>query len=322
MTTATENLIQDQSGDLRDALPTGRHGAYTYQDARHVYGGDLRDAVDKGRLVGFGRGVLLDGRRAGDLRTRCAGGLLLAGPTSVIVGPTAAALFGCTAVGGFPIHLKVPYIRRVRSRQGLVVHQGHLQEHDIVLLDGLRVASLESAITDILCTSPRRNALACLDEALGSLSMAARSAFRTELVRRLAARTDRRGTRQAADVLALATGKPECPGQSGLLMTIVDGGFPIPICQYELDGPAGEPPCRLDFAWPSAKVGVEYDSDSPAGLRHRGWRVVRASRDDLRDPTALFIRLRAAFTAGLGMPTADPATTGDSVAAGERGWTR
>jgi hypothetical protein len=315
MITATENLIQDQSSDPRGALPSGMHGAYTYQDARHVYGGDLRDAVDKGRLVGFGRGVLLDGRRAGELRTRCAGALLLAGPDGVVVGPTAAALFGCTAVGGFPIHLKVPYLRRVRSRQGLVVHQGHLQEDDIVLLDGLRVASLESAITDILCTSPRRNALACLDEVLSPLSTAVRAAFRTEMVRRLAARPDRRGTRQAADVVALATGKPECPGQSGLLMTIVDGGFPIPICQYEVDGLAGRPPHRLDFAWPTAKVAVEYDSNGAAGVRQLGWRVVRASRDDLRDPTALFIRLRAAFTA-------IPAAASEPVTADERGWRR
>ena len=298
MITVTESP-RFTTGGIAASVPSGLHGAYTYQHARDMYGGDLRSAVDQGRLVGFGRGVLLDAHRARDRRTRGAGALLLAGPDSVITGPTAAALFGCTAAGGFPIHVLVPYDRRVRSRQGLVVHQGPLRDDDIVLLDGLRVLCLESAITDILCGSARRNALACADQALGPLPPEARNLFRAEVARRLARRRDQRGTKQAADLLALATGRPESPGQSGLLLTIVDGRFPVPVCQYELDGPPDEPRHVLDFAWPGARIAVEYtpEQDRRAELRRRGWRVIHAGPDDLRDPTGLFIRLRAAFTA-------------------------
>jgi hypothetical protein len=305
-------------------LPDGLHGAYTYQRARELFQGQLRHRVDRGELVGFGRGVLLDGERASDLRTRCAGALLLAGPSSVVVGPTAAALYGCTVPAGFPIHLKVPYLRRVRSRHGLVVHQGHLNEDDILLLDGMRVACLGWAMTDVLCTASRRSALACVDQALRALRPSARIALRTDIIRRLGARNDRRGTKQADDLLALATGKPEHPAESALLLTVVDGGFPIPASQHEVVTP-GRPPRRLGLAWPSARIGLEYDHDPDDGrpdethLGRAGWRVVHTDQQDLRDPTTLFVRLRAAFKANAATPD-QVAVAPIALPAGDRGW--
>ncbi|HWE92274.1 MAG TPA: hypothetical protein VG317_22605 [Pseudonocardiaceae bacterium] len=303
MITATESAHAD--------LPDGLHGAYTVQRARAMFHGQLRSRVDRGELVGFGRGVLLDGDRADELRTRCAGALLLAGPSSVVVGPTAAALYGCTVPGGFPVHLKVPYERRVRSRDGLIVHQGYLNEDDIQLYDGMRVACLEWAITDVLCSASRRGALACADQVLRSLRPSERIALRTDIIRRLGARNDQRGTKQAHQLLALATGKPEHPVESALLLTVVDGGFPIPTCQHEVVN-HGWPPRRLSLAWPSAKVGLVYGHDpnhdpadeqsDEADLRQFGWRIVHASWPDLRDPTALVIRLRAAFKANAATP--------------------
>jgi len=280
--------------DILDNTDTldGHHGAFTYALARERLGDHgLRTAVESGELVGYGRGVLLDARRVFDLRTRCAGALLLTG--GVLVGPTAAALHGCTAVGGYPIHVRIPYVQRIRSRMGILVHQGRLPPGDTMLLDHLRVLTPEAAITEVLCTAPGRAALACTDEMLRPLRPEDRAAFTGALEARLAARTDRRGTRRAAALLAMATGLPASPEESAFLLVLAEVGFPRPACQYEVAGQ------RLAFAWPELRVAMAYDGYGPPkkvdALRNRGWLVIRADAQDLADPTGLHGRLREAF---------------------------
>lgn len=288
--------------------PDGLHGAHIQRQARIALGAyGLRAAIEMGQLVGFGRGVVLEAGRVLDLRTRSAGALLLAGPSGVLVGPTAAVLHGCTATGGFPVHVLVPHSRRIRSRAGMVVHQGHVNEADVVQLDGLRVLRLEIVIADLLRTAPRRTALACADQALKPLSVDARTRFRAEIARILAVQADRRGTRRGRQLLDLATGLPESPAESAVLLVVVDSGFPLPVCQYAVDDIGGGTRYRLDFAWPELKIALEYDgyeahlgraaadAAREADLRRRGWLVVRAVASDLRDPTDLVIRLRDAF---------------------------
>ena len=293
--------------DILDSTPDdngldGRHGAYTYGLARERLGDvRLRTAIETGELVGFGRGVLLDARRVLDLRTRSAGALLLTGGTGVLVGPTAAALHGCSAIGGFPIHVRVPYDQRVRSRTGLVVHQGPTRQHDTIMMDGLRLLAVDHAIAEALCAAPRRTALACADEVLHAMRPDDRAGFVVAVAERLATRTDRRGTKRAGMLLALATGLPESPTQSAFLLVLTDAGFPRPVCQHEVGRH------RVDFAWPELRVALEYDGYQTEeidhvmatarnnDLRRQGWQVVRADAQDLADPTALCGRLRTAF---------------------------
>jgi hypothetical protein len=281
--------------DTLDGLD-GLHGAYTYGFAREALGEyRLRAAVETGDLVSFGRGVLLDARRVLDLRTRCAGALLLTGDTGVLVGPTAAALHGCCAIGGFPIHVRVPYAHRIRSRNGLVVHQGAAPD-DTTMVDGLKVLSLALAISEALCTAPRRTALACADEAMHPMRPDDRVDFRTSVAAHLATRSDRRGTRQAGMLLSLATGLPESPAQSALLLVLTDAGLPRPTCQHEVRAADGRPRHRLDFAWPALKIAVEYNETSqPTPLDNSGWLIVNADAQDLADPTSLCGHLRTAF---------------------------
>ena len=278
----------------------GMHGAYTYQYARAVVGDRvLRTAVESGELVGFGRGVLLDARRVFDLRTRCAGALLLTG--GVIVGPTATTLHGCTATCGFPVHVRVPYSQRNRSRGGLVVHQGGpVPDEDVTVIDGLRVLAADVAVAELLCTAPRRTALACTDEALHMLPPEDRAGFVRDVADRLATRIDRRGTKRATAVLALATGLPETPLQSALLLVLADAGLPEPECQYPIRGRSGQIRHRLDFAWPDERVALECDvtetDTREEELRARGWHVIRADAQDLAEPTNLCLTLRSALT--------------------------
>ena len=287
------------------SIPGGLHGAYTYQQARAALGDyGLRSAVDRGRLVGFGRGVLLAEGRQHDVRTRAAAATLLAGPDSVLVHSTAAVLHGYTAISGYTVHIRVPYRRRVRSRAGMIVHQGPIDESEIVYRDGLRVLRLAPLLAELLRAASRRGGLACADQILRRFPEPARAEFREEVAQLLAASPNQRGTRQAAELLGLATGLPESPGQSAALLTMVEAGLPRPRCQHPVYDGAGQLLHRLDFAWPEERIALEYDGDEgradndlirDADLRRRGWLVFRAQADDLHDPTALSIRLREVF---------------------------
>jgi hypothetical protein len=279
----------------------GRHGAMTYRHARARLGvGRLRSAVEAGRLIGFGRGVLLDADRVLDLRTRCAAALLWTGGLAVIVGPTAAALHGCTSVGGFPVHVRVPYAHRFRSRPGVVVHQGNTAAQDVIMMDGLRVLPLDLAVADVLCSSPRRAALACADQALRDMRPTDRTDFVAQVAERLADRTDRRGTKRALALLDKATGQPETPMQSALALMLADSGLRTASYQHEVRDRMGRVRARLDFAWPGWQVALECDETGEGVtpndfLRAQGWIVLRADEHDLSDPTSLLTRLRSAL---------------------------
>lgn len=141
------------------------------------------------------------GRRIHEPLTRAAAALLLAGPSAVLSGSTAVAMHGCSAAAGAPIHVTTPYDRQLRSRPGLVVHQGRIREPDVVELDGLRVYALDIALAELLCTGPRVTALACLEQALAELDSDGAEHVRGLLVERVNRRVDRRGTRRARAVL-------------------------------------------------------------------------------------------------------------------------
>jgi hypothetical protein len=282
-----------------------RHGAFSQAELRVALGPvGLRAAVESGRLIGFGRGVLLDARRVLDQRTRAAAGLLLAGPEAMLVGPTAAALQGAAVLTSHAVHVQVPYHRRTRTRPGLVVHQGRAGPAELRLVAGLRTQRLPAALAEVLCVAARRSALAAVDQALHPLRPPARRALRAEIATALAGRVDRRGTRRAAALLDLATGRPETPEQSALLLGLVDTGLPVPETAHQVAGTAH----RLTLAWPQAGLGViltgaedrhaaDRREHRMRDLARRGWLVVPATGDDVADPTALAIRLRTRLRA-------------------------
>jgi very-short-patch-repair endonuclease len=165
----------------------------------------------------------------------------------------------------------------------------------MTVLDGLRVLTVDLAITEVLCTAPRRAALACTDEILHAMRPDDRAPFVATVTECLNTRADRRGTRRAAALLALATGLPENPAQSACLLVLADAGFPSPKLQYGIGRR------RVDFAWPEQQVALEFDNSTTKephdadDLRHQGWRIVQADTQDLADPTMLCGRLRVAL---------------------------
>ncbi|MPZ82421.1 MAG: DUF559 domain-containing protein [Actinophytocola sp.] len=212
-------------------------------------------------------------------------------------------MFGCTAADAGEVHLLVGYDRPVRRAGGLVVHQGLFEEQDVVGLDGLRVHAFDCAIAELLCRASRRAALACADQAI----VLSEEGFRAEVLNRILTRRDPRGRRRGEILLLLATGLAESPAESWLLLGFFDDGLPIPRQQWPVMDLEGRERYRLDFAWDEARVAVEYDGHAAhvdraeadaarqADLERRGWIVLRADADDLREPARLHAEIREAL---------------------------
>jgi hypothetical protein len=290
-------------------LHGGLHGAYLQRDLIAKVGRyPVRAAVRSGSLVRLWHRVLVDARRATEVRTRAAAAFLLHGPRSAIAGPTAAWLHGCTAIEVADVHVIVPYGHHSRTRTGLVVHNGALPANEVIEICGLRVLEMARVATDLLCTARPRDAIAVADQMLAAQPAERREEFRARVGQRLMKRQDPRGTRRGAWLLDLATGRAESPPESWLRLEVVELGFPVPETNWSLLSPAGVEVYRLDLAWPDHRIALEYngyavhagreveDERRAMELRRRGWIVVTATSDDLADSRAVERELRAAFT--------------------------
>jgi hypothetical protein len=188
-----------------------------------------------------------------------------------------------------------------------MVHQGTFDIQDVLELDGLRVITLDFALAELLCTGARATALACIDQALAGLNPNNRAELMAEVDHRIQSRPDPRGCRRAAVLLGLATGLPESPAESRLLLTLFDANLPVPEPQFSVHDLDGRERYRLDFAWSEPMVGLEYDGHAAHvergeldaardnDLRRRGWIVVRASAADLRNPKRMIAEIMDAF---------------------------
>ncbi|MPY77441.1 MAG: DUF559 domain-containing protein [Actinophytocola sp.] len=291
-----------------DVLPEGLYGAHTRAGlAQHIGPRAMRTAVRTGRLKAYSRDVLIDPRRATEFRCRAAAALLAAGPNAALSSHSALVVRGITAADAAPIHLLLPYPCKRRRRTDVAVHHNHLIDYDTEHVAGLRTVMLPHALTEVLCRGSRRTAIACADQVLASVPHGERDALRTTIGERIRSRRDRRGTLQATELLDLARGDSESPAESWTLLGLVEGGLPIPEQQVSITDIDGNEIYRLDFAWPAFRVAVEYDGFTAhelravqdaardADLRRRGWTVIHATADDLRDSSRLITAVTEAM---------------------------
>ncbi|OLT44706.1 hypothetical protein BJF85_19730 [Saccharomonospora sp. CUA-673] len=289
-------------------LPRSVHGAYLRAELLEVLGrGGMRIVLDEGTLVSASRTVVVEADRATDFMTRVAAFQLTIGPSSVVAGESALRVYGCDAGSASPVHLLVPPECKARNRPGLLMQRGSYETQDVADVNGLRVLTPDAAVAEVLRRSPPRTALACADQAIRMLNESDRLAFRALVDARISTATSGRGRRQARRLYQLAHGLAESPAESAMLLTVVDGGFPIPGQQYSVTDLTGREVYRLDFAWPELLVALEYDGYAAhehrrerdaardEDLRRRGWIVVRARADDLVEPSRVLTQLTQAF---------------------------
>ncbi|WP_364748399.1 hypothetical protein [Arthrobacter sp. LAR12-1-1.1] len=184
-------------------------------------------------------------------------------------------------------------VRPSNERHGRDVrcHTRPFAEHDVAVVNGLRMTSLERTTADCAMLLGYRQALILTDHALRlGADPAALQTMANDL-------DGRRGIRTFRRVLASADPRSESRGETLARELILRCRIRPPEPQLEVSSRAGRH--RLDFAWKEEKVALEFDGKikyfdySPTAevifeerrrekaLTEEGWRFVRVEWKDL-----------------------------------------
>jgi hypothetical protein len=246
----------------------------------------FEEELKTGPLERIWQGVYCRGEPDDHLRLR---GLdLVCGSKVAVCLGTAASIHGFDIEEPRDLHVLSPPNSRLRSQDGLVVHRRECAP--LVVVDGRRATTPAWTAVEVARGLRRPRALATLDAALRS-----GTCKRADLWRAAVEQAGRRGIVAVRDLIPLADPRAESPMESEARLAMIDGGLPIPELQYEVVDGNGELR-RLDFAWRTQRVAVEYDgldwhSDPEAMKRDRrrqlalldiGWVVIAIIFDDVR----------------------------------------
>lgn len=193
-------------------------------------------------------------------------------------------------------------------------HHDPLPEEDVVVVQGIRVTTLERTIYDISRLGSLEAALVAFDAALRRVAwidatneydLAAAAAFRQGVQRRIAAHSGARGIRQARFVAEFADGRAQLPGETLTRLRMWQLCLPAPTLQHRVELGSGRY-ALLDLAladrqrWLEFDGAIKYtDADMLAGRsveavradqdarqaaveRTTGWRCDRATWQDVR----------------------------------------
>lgn len=238
MNAELERLFDKQQGVARSG-----------QILNHMTRRAFDQAVNTGVLERMWQGIYCLGEPDDVLRLR---GLDLSCGTEVAAClNTAAALYGFDTEQPADLHVLSPPGSRLRSTDGLVVHRRDGAPLTVVA-DRPATAPAWTAV-EVARSLRRPRALAHLDAALRTGTCS-----RAELWRAAVEQAGRRGIVAVRDLIPLADPRAESPMESEARLAMIDGGLPIPELQYEVIDGNGELR-RLDFAWPDARLAVEYE---------------------------------------------------------------
>ena len=258
------------------------------------------------RQLGYRRivqGVYADPGLEFDHRLRCTGVALLLPAGTAIGGHSAAAWHGAPFAGpADPVTVLRSADVRWSGPRGVRVHQTLLGPGDVDVIDDVPVSTALRAAWDVAALEPLGTAVAALDAMVGagSVSLAA-------LTSRLERATGEWGVTKVRRAFGLVDPRAESAPESKVRVALVLAGL-APVPQFHVQH-HGEFLAKVDFAWPEAKLIVEYegahhfeaeqivvDDQRYAVLVAAGWRVIRLSAPDLRDLDSVVQRVREALT--------------------------
>lgn len=208
-------------------------------------------------------------------------------PVAVCLG-TAAALYGFDTQETRALHILDPDGHHLRATTGLHVHRR--DDAPLTSIDGRPAVESDWTAIEVARDLPRPRALATLDAALRSGRCTTSGLWTAADLQK-----GRRGIVAVRGLIDMADGLAESPMESEARLVMIDGNLPQPVLQYEIVDRRGRL-WRLDFAWPDAKLAVEYDgfdwhSDPDALRRDRqkraaltelGWTLLSVVSDDIR----------------------------------------
>jgi hypothetical protein len=253
----------------------------------------LNEAVHNREVRRILRNVYVRNGVPDSLELRLAGAKLVISPHSVACDRTAAWLFDVDVLDYRELDILPPLEtfvlrgHRATRRPECKGGQRDLRACDICVMDGLLVTTPLRTCLDLGCKLSRRSALAAMDGFSRQHGIAP-----AEMYRSLPRYSGRRGVRQLRSLIPLVDARVESNGEAWTHLEIHDAGLPAPVPQYWVTV-GGEPVYRLDFAYPHARVAVEYDGrefhegdeaeradeERREWLRRRGWTVIVLTKD-------------------------------------------
>lgn len=138
---------------------------------------------------------------------------------------------------------------RVRAlNRSVARHEIPVPDADVVVVDGIPCTNLARTVADIIRTLPLEPALAAADAALRQVAWDAErrcyderadAGFREEVREHMERHRRARGVRQGRQVLELADGRAESPGESVSRLYLRDLGFRMLRLQVPVPAPSG-----------------------------------------------------------------------------------
>jgi hypothetical protein len=201
-----------------------------------------------------------------------------------------------------PVTVLLPEGSEWTGPRGVRVHRARIRPRDIVDMDGVPCATASRTAWDVCALEPVRTAVAALD------GMLRHGAVTSSGLQELARTGGRKwGAAKVRRAVSLADARSESPPESWLRVAFALAGLPPTVPQYQVIE-NGVFLGRVDFAWPDARLIVEYegahhfdglqirrDDARIARLIAAGWRVIRLSAPDLRNMDAVVERVAAAL---------------------------
>jgi hypothetical protein len=222
-------------------------------------------------------------------------------PDAVVSGRSAAVLWGLPeAERDDEVELTVPPGSTVSRVSGIRVRRRFLSPAQITRRGRIRVTTPEVTAIDLARTGSLESAVVLIDR------FVAEGVTDLVGVRSAAEEVTGKGCDQVRRAVALADGLAGSPQETRLRLLLHRSSLPPPVAQFVVRDGAGFV-ARVDFAWPDAKIAVEYEGawhgDSPqqvAADRRRlnrltaaGWTVIFVTAADLHRPEQLVARLAA-----------------------------
>ncbi|GAA2174541.1 hypothetical protein GCM10009846_20880 [Agrococcus versicolor] len=204
-----------------------------------------------------------------------------------------------------PVHLASPTIGHRMRRPGVV---GHRLKAEVVEVDGIRVEHPHDAFVHLATLLPLHPLVAVADWLLQARNPCSTS--KQALVERLDGFRGARGLPLLRMAIAMARVGVESPRETELRLLVMAAGHPEPVCNVDVRDSVGRFLARVDLAWPSLRVALEYDGEQHRlddrqfardiergeALERAGWIVVRVTKEHMADPRARVLpRLAAAF---------------------------
>lgn len=269
--------------------------------------------VTKGRLRGTGfrrlfPDIYLPTHLTPTLTMRSRGAYLLVVGRGALAGYSAAELLGARIA---PRDAEAEVVTRadVRECRGLRVHREQLAGDEIETVAGLCVTSAIRTAYDLARWSNLVEGVVAAD-ALGRIGRFGPAALLEMSVRYPGARWGKR----VPLVADLMDPRAESAMETRCRLSLVLRGLPRPELQYRVCDELGDHVAWLDMAYPSARVGVEFEGEHHQGtptfrndlarynrLAALGWTVMRASAADvLRNPDRFAAQVRAVLRRGDG----------------------